>query len=296
MPHPIIFDINDSYTFEFIKLFSYFIAKTLNIQINEDNNYIKNLINNIKIPKYIEKDKNDNLTIETLKKTLLDNYIKTSQNIIPEIFEKDNDSNHQIDFIHICSNLRARNYKIQECDRIKTKMIAGKIVPAVITATASITGFVCLQLYTFLHTDDISFSRCCYLDLSFGNIQKFQPSEPKKKKDEKYDDILLGPSKAVPPGWTNWDHIEIKGPMKCEDFIKYFKEKYNVNIMSISCQNNVIIQVFMPSRKEKLPLNIEDIYNKNYCLNKEQKHLWLEIIGYIDDFNASMPRIKYIFK
>ena len=60
MPHPIIFDINDSLTFEFIKLFSYFIAKTLNIQINEDNNYIKNLINNIKIPKYIEQDKNDN--------------------------------------------------------------------------------------------------------------------------------------------------------------------------------------------------------------------------------------------
>ena len=296
MPHPIIFDINDSFSFEFIKLFSYFIAKTLNIQINEDNNYIKNLINNIKIPKYVEQDKNDNLTIETLKKTLLDNYIKSSQKIIPEIFEKDNDSNHQIDFIHICSNLRARNYKIQECDKIKTKMIAGKIVPAIVTTTASITGFVCLQLYTLLHTDDISFSRCCYLDLSFGNIQKFQPSDPKKKKDEEYDDILLGPSKAVPPGWTNWDHIEIKGPMKCEDFIKYFKEKYNVNIMSISCQNNVIIQVFMPSRKEKLPLYIEDIYDKNYCLNKDQKHLWLEIIGYIDNVNASMPKIKYIFK
>ena len=66
--------------------------------------------------------------------------------------------------------------------------------------------------------------------------------------------------------------------------------------MSISCQNNVIIQVFMPSRKEKLPLYIEDIYDKNYCLNKDQKHLWLEIIGYIDNVNASMPKIKYIFK
>jgi hypothetical protein len=84
--------------------------------------------------------------------------------------------------------------------------------------------------------------------------------------------------------------------MKCEDFIKYFKENYNVNIMSISSQSNVIIQVFMPSRKEKLPLNIEDIYKKYYGLDEGQNYLWLEITGYIDNVNASMPRIKYIFK
>jgi len=41
--------------------------------------------------------------------------------MVPAEFEKDDDSNHHVDFITACSNLRARNYKIGEADRHKTK-------------------------------------------------------------------------------------------------------------------------------------------------------------------------------
>ena len=40
-------------------------------------------------------------------------------------FEKDDETNFHIDFIHAASQLRARNYRIHECDFGKTKMIAG---------------------------------------------------------------------------------------------------------------------------------------------------------------------------
>jgi len=58
----------------------------------------------------------------------------------PTEFEKDDDSNYHIDFVTAVSNLRARNYKIKEVPRIKVKLIAGKIIPAIATATAMIVG------------------------------------------------------------------------------------------------------------------------------------------------------------
>jgi ubiquitin-activating enzyme E1 len=40
----------------------------------------------------------------------------TPKDIFPIEFEKDDDNNFHIDFIHATANLRARNYKIHECD------------------------------------------------------------------------------------------------------------------------------------------------------------------------------------
>lgn len=65
-------------------------------------------------------------------------------------FEKDDETNYHIDFIHAASNLRARNYKIGECPQQKTKMIAGKIIPAIATTTAMITGCVSAEIYKFV--------------------------------------------------------------------------------------------------------------------------------------------------
>jgi len=62
--------------------------------------------------------------------------------VSPMLFEKDDDSNGHMDFVASASALRARMYAIEAADRLKTKRIAGKIIPAIATATAAVAGLV----------------------------------------------------------------------------------------------------------------------------------------------------------
>ncbi len=70
--------------------------------------------------------------------------------MIMQEFEKDNDENFHVDFVHAMANIRAQNYKLDEMDWITVKIKAGRIVPALATTTAAIAGLQTIELIKYL--------------------------------------------------------------------------------------------------------------------------------------------------
>lgn len=306
IPKEIKFDVENEYCLNFVKYYSIILARSINIEIKEDKNYIKKVIEKIKLSELIITNNNESPSKEeeleeiNSLKNFLDNFdiSKIEKNKInPEIFEKDDDSNNHVYFINLCSNLRAENYRIPKADENKTKMIAGKIVPAIASTTAAITGFSTMQLFTLINTEDIDLVKNCYFDLSFNLYQINNPRDVIHVQDSEYNIMFDGPTKAVPPGWTAWDIIDIKGPMTCHNFVEYFKNTYDVNISSISSNNKTIIFMFMKNNRMKnLNRKIEEIYEQDYGLQIINNYLWLDINGKKDSIYVLMPKIRYIFK
>ena len=213
-------------------------------------------------------------------------------NIKIEEFEKDNDTNGHIEFLYAASNLRANNFRIENCDIYKVKMISGKITPSIATTTASIVGLVSLQLYPLMQSENINYLRECSFNLAFNNYMNTTPTPCEFIKNIENNENI----KYIPDEFTIWDFIEINESMTIEQLIKFIKDKYNINISLISSRNLNLYESNLEN--ENIHLKIEDVFNKisKIKLSDEKRFLILDILGKCENLVAKMPRIKYIFK
>lgn len=169
--------------------------------------------------------------------------------ITPIEFEKDDDCNQHMDFIVAASNSRATNYSIEPADRLRSKLIAGKIIPAIATTTSVVSGLSCLELLKLVEPSrEIERFKNGFVNLA---LPFFGFSEPIAAPKNKYYDTE----------WTLWDRFEVTGDMTLEQFINHFKDTYRLEITMLSQGVCMLYSFFMPpnKRQERLQMSLVDV-------------------------------------
>ncbi|CAK7218475.1 E1 ubiquitin-activating protein [Sporothrix curviconia] len=208
--------------------------------------------------------------------------------LTPVEFEKDDDTNFHIDFITAASNLRAENYKIEPADRHKTKFIAGKIIPAIATTTALVTGLVVLELYKVLDgKTDLEQYKNGFINLA---LPFFGFSEPIASPKVEY----RGPNGKVTLDKV-WDRFEVPN-FTLRELIDDFETR-GLTISMLSSGVSLLYASFFPPSKMKdryaLPLSkLAETISRKPIPEHQREVIFEVMVEDLDGEDVEVPFVK----
>lgn len=314
-PEPIAFNSSDPLHIEFIQATANIFAHIFNLKPETNLALIAKIADNVKVPEFQPrkvaikteeggqaapepvKEEEDEEAVERLEKELRTLQLNRSGkwNLIE--FEKDDPTNYHIEQVGSVSNLRARNYKIEEVDNFKVKLIAGKIIPAIATTTAMVVGAVGIEITKKILKHKNELFKNSFMNLALPLWVFSDPLPPIENEDKAYDEILLGPVKAIPPKFTIWDKIEVKGPLTIKEFRNFFETTYGVTLSMISVGQVCIYNKYSAESVKRDPMNILQAYEtvSGKIHPKHKKYMQIEANGEIIEggIDAVMPTVKY---
>ncbi|RXG67118.1 Ubiquitin-like modifier-activating enzyme 1 [Armadillidium vulgare] len=301
-PHPLTFDVSNDLHLDYVVAGANLKAEVYGIPTCRDRQKVADIVNKVAVPEFVPRSgvkiaiteaeaEAQSGQVDNEKLSGLQTSIKSPEDfgklkLRPLDFEKDDDTNFHMDFIVAASNLRAENYDIPPADRHKSKLIAGKIIPAIATTTALVSGLVSLELLKLTqgHNNREKFKNG-FVNLALPFIGF---SEPIPAPVNKYYDNE----------WTLWDRFEVDGEMTLQEFINFFEEKHNLEITMLSQGVSMLYSFFMPpaKRNERMSLPLSEVVKKvsKRKLESHVRALVLELCANDKDGeDVEVPYVKY---
>lgn len=324
-PKPLIFDFKETCSdagmrnhFDFVVAASNLRASVYGIKGRTDEAYFQNILKDVIVPDFCpadgvkisaneaEEEKNnsgDNNSMDTgdaeadeIWNTLPKPSELAGFRLGPIDFDKDLDD-HML-FVTACSNLRAINYSIPTEDTHRSRAIAGRIIPAIATTTALVTGLICFELYKIVGTPrktlTIEAYKNGFVNLAIPFMTLSEPTPPSKTKTK-----LNGKEW----NWTSWDSLDMNlGNITMGQFMDYFEKEYNLEISMLSYGVSILYSFFANKKKiedrkrMKMTDVITSITKKEFPPN--QLFIILEVIANekITDEEVDLPYIKFRFR
>eukprot|EP00045_Choanoeca_perplexa_P013386 m.151731 g.151731 ORF g.151731 m.151731 type:complete len:1007 (-) comp16344_c0_seq1:68-3088(-) len=204
--------------------------------------------------------------------------------VTPQEFEKDDDSNFHMDFITAASNCRAMNYAIEPADKHKSKLIAGKIIPAIATTTALVAGLVGIELCKLVNGNKkIESYKNGFVNLA---LPFFAFSEPIECPKNKYNDTE----------WTLWDRFELQGPLTLQEIVDHFMKEHKLEVSMLSCGVSLLYSAYGMSKDKqqaRLASPVEAVVQEvTKDLKPHVKQLVLELC--CDDAEGEDVEVPYV--
>lgn len=269
-PKLIMFDPNNEDHFNFVQATGFLIAQIYGITTDDFKDLTKiksNIITLLNSPLVLESNHNQ-ITLYPIE------------------FEKDDDSNMQIKMIHSGSKIRAETYGIDPVDFDAVKGIAGKIIPAIVTTTAIVSGFSLSQVVNILFENKTTYTELA-TNLSTNSILV---SKSRAAKTVQYKGIKCG----------LWEQLVINNnnnEPSIYTFVEQFEKQYGITIGTIFYKETMLMVDFVDDEPisqlltSKLGIN----FKQGDCLkltiveeeDEEKKEETKKIV-------ISLPIIKYI--
>ncbi|CAK8690473.1 unnamed protein product [Clavelina lepadiformis] len=314
-PHPLQFSVDNDTHMDYVVSTASLRATMYGMKPSLSRDEIKQVISGMVVPDFVARSGVKIATTDSEAQSMNDNSMDDDKfedlrkliptpdslkglRLIPAEFEKDDDTNFHMDFIVATSNLRAENYDIAPADRHKSKLIAGKIIPAIATTTSLVAGLVCLELYKIIqgHKNLERFKN------GFANLALpfFAFSEPIAAPKQKYYDTE----------WTLWDRFDVDGvklakegrsEMTLGEFIDYFQNEKKLEITMLSQDVAMLYSFFMAAakRKERLAMKLSEVVAKvsKRRLRSYEKALVLEMcVNDTEGEDVEIPYVRYVFR